>query len=133
MKFSNLTEKNVLLFAMQNYDNPDAEEEGLETFEGDWKHIKYLRRLLNKYHETGELKERLILNHIIVLNNLFGTKNAVRILFCKIPSHQWADLKTFLLYLNYMPDVVSGIHGLDIVESNVGINIDIANTLRELK
>ena len=131
MKFENLNEKNVLLYAMTNYESPDAEEEGINAFDSDWKHIKYIRRLLNKYQQDGELKERLILNHIIVLHNLFG-KAAIRILFAKLPSYQWSELKTFLLYLELMPRVVKGIHGIDIIESNVSINSAIAQKLREL-
>lgn len=132
MKHYNLNEKNVLLYAMQNYDSPDVEEEGVNAFDQDWKHLKYLRRLLNKFQQTGDLKERLILNHIIVLNNVFGTEACVRILFTKIPSYQWKELKTFLVYLGYMPNVVKDVHGIDIIESNVGINTDIVNKLREL-
>jgi hypothetical protein len=131
MKFENLNEKNVLLYAMTNYESPDAEEEGINAFDSDWKHIKYIRRLLNKYQQDGELKERLILNHIIVLHNLFG-KAAIRILFAKLPSYQWSELKTFLLYLELMPRVVKGIHGIDIIESNISINSAIAQKLREL-
>lgn len=84
MKHYNLNEKNVLLYAMQHYDSPDVEEEGVNAFDQDWKHVKYIRRLLNRYQAEGDLKERLILNHIIVLNNVFGTEAAVRILFAKI-------------------------------------------------
>ena len=131
MKFENLNEKNILLYAMSNYDNPDAEEEGINAFDSDWKHIKYIRRLLNKYQDGGELKERLLLNHIIVLHNIFG-RAAVRILFAKIPSYQWSELKTFLLYLELMPQVVKGIHGIDIQESTIVINNNIAEKLREL-
>jgi hypothetical protein len=132
MKHFNLNEKNVLLYAMQNYDSPDVEEEGVNAFDQDWKHIKYIRRLLNRYKKDGELKERLLLNHIIVLNNVFGTEAAVRILFAKIPTFQWTELKTFLVYLGYMPPVVRDVHGINIIESNLAINQDIANRLREL-
>ena len=116
---------------MQNYESPDAEEDGINVFDSDWKHIKYIRRLLNKFQDTGDLKERLILNHIIVLNNIFG-KAATRILFAKLPSYQWSELKTFLLYLELMPKVVKGIHGIDIHESTISINSAIAQKLREL-
>jgi hypothetical protein len=132
MKHYNLNEKNVLLYAMQHYDSPDVEEEGVNAFDQDWKHVKYVRRLLNRYQAEGDLKERLILNHIIVLNNVFGTEPAVRILFAKIPAFQWSELKTFLVYLGYMPQVVKDVHGINILESNVGINSDIAQKLREL-
>lgn len=132
MKLYNLNEKNVLLYAMQNYDSPDVEEDGYGAFDADWKHIKYIRRLLNKFQTTGDLKERLLLNHIIVLNNVFGTEACVRILFTKMPSYQWSEVKTFLVYLGYMPNIVKGVHGLDIAESNVSINTIVAEKLREL-
>jgi hypothetical protein len=132
MNFDNLNEKNVLLYAMKLYDNPDAVIDGLNTFDGDWKHVKYIRRLLNKYKSDGELKERLILNHIIVLTNLFTNAGAVRILFTKVPTTQWSMLKTFLEYLCIMPDVVRGIHGMDITSTYIPIDEEIVKRLREL-
>jgi hypothetical protein len=127
-----LNEKNILLYAMQQYDSPDMELEGVNAFDTDWKHVKYIRRLLNRYQSTGEIKERLVLNHIIVLTNVFGIEGAVRILFAKMPSYQWDIVKTFLVYLAFMPKIVRGIHGMDILESNITINADIAEKLREL-
>jgi hypothetical protein len=132
MKIYNLNEKNILLYAMQHYDSPDIEVEGVNAFDHDWKHVKYIRRLLNRYQQSGEIKERLVLNHIIVLSNVFSPEAAVRILFAKMPSYQWDIVKTFLLYLNIMPNTVRGIHGIDIKESNIKINADIAEKLREL-
>ena len=132
MKIYNLNEKNTLLYAMQQYDSPDMELEGVNAFDTDWKHVKYIRRLLNRYQSTGEIKERLVLNHIIVLTNVFGIEGAVRILFAKMPSYQWDIVKTFLVYLAFMPKIVRGIHGMDILESNITINADIAEKLREL-
>jgi len=132
MKIYNLNEKNILLYAMQQYDSPDMELEGVNAFDTDWKHVKYIRRLLNRYQSTGEIKERLVLNHIIVLTNVFGIEGAVRILFAKMPSYQWDIVKTFLVYLAFMPKIVRGIHGMDILESNIKINADIAEKLREL-
>jgi hypothetical protein len=132
MKIYNLNEKNILLYAMQQYDSPDMELEGVNAFDTDWKHVKYIRRLLNRYQSTGEIKERLVLNHIIVLTNVFGIEGAVRILFAKMPSYQWDIVKTFLVYLAFMPKIVRGIHGMDILESNITINADIAEKLREL-
>ena len=131
MKFDNLTEKNVLLYAMKCYDNPE-EDAGREEFEGDWKHIKYIRRLLNRHSADGELKHRLILNHIILLSNVFGVKPTVRILFCKTPAHQWQTLKTFLEFLNMMPDVVDGIHGINIDTRYLSIDETIMEELEKL-
>lgn len=131
MKFDNLTEKNVLLYAMKVYNNPD-DEAGREEFEDDWKHIKYIRRLFNRYTTDGELKHRLILNHIILLSNVFGVKPTVRILFCKTPAHQWSLLKTFLEFLNMMPETVHGVHGIEIATKFVGTDDKIRKELEKL-
>ena len=91
-----------MMFAMKNYDNPQAD--GEEEFQEDLKRFKYLKRLLKKYHESGELKERLILNHIIVLTNVFGVDAASTLLLYKIDSEYWSVLKTFMLYLHMIPE-----------------------------
>ena len=96
--FEKITPANWQMFAMKNYDNPQAD--GEEEFQDDLKRFKYLKRLLKKYHEGGELKERLILNHIIVLTNVFGVEASVTLLLFKIEPEYWSELKTFLLYLN---------------------------------
>jgi hypothetical protein len=96
--FEKITPANWQMFAMKHYDNPQAD--GEEEFQDDLKRFKYLKRLLKKYHEGGDLKERLILNHIIVLSNVFGTEGAVTLLLFKIEPEYWSELKTFLLYLN---------------------------------
>ena len=96
--FEKITPANRQMFAMKNYDNPQAD--GEEEFQDDLKRFKYLKRLLKKYHEGGDLKERLILNHIIVLSNVFGIEGAVTLLLFKIEPEYWSELKTFLLYLN---------------------------------
>ena len=96
--FEKITPANWQMFAMKHYDNPQAD--GEEEFQDDLKRFKYLKRLLKKYHEGGDLKERLILNHIIVLSNVFGVEGAVTLLLFKIEPEYWSELKTFLLYLN---------------------------------
>lgn len=96
--FEKITPANWQMFAMKHYDNPQAD--GEEEFQDDLKRFKYLKRLLKKYHEGGDLKERLILNHIIVLSNVFGIEGAVTLLLFKIELEYWSELKTFLLYLN---------------------------------
>ena len=83
---------------MKHYDNPQAD--GEEEFQEDIKRYKYLKRLLKKYHETGVLKERLILNHIIVLTNVFGVEASGTLLLYKIEQKYWPVIKTFMLYLN---------------------------------
>jgi len=100
--FEKITPANWMMFAMKNYDNPQAD--GEEEFQDDLKRFKYLKRLLKKYHESGELKERLILNHIIVLTNVFGVDAASTLLLYKIDSDYWSVLKTFMLYLHMIPE-----------------------------
>jgi len=96
--FETITPANWMMFAMKNYDNPQADGEG--EFQEDIKRYKYLKRLLKKYHETGALKERLILNHIIVLTNVFGVSASGTLLLYKIEPTYHPVIKTFMLYLN---------------------------------
>ena len=96
--YDKITSENVNMFAIRHYDNPHCESE--KEFHDDMKRFKYIKRLLRKYHETGILKERLILNHIIVLNNMFGPDACATLLLFKIQSNYWTTLKAFMLYLN---------------------------------
>jgi hypothetical protein len=95
-----LEESNFLLFAMHSYDTTVCHS--LEEFEEDLKKFLYLRKLILRYKRDGELKERLILNHLIVLYNIFGD-NTLKMLFFKIETECWPILITFLVYLNRMP------------------------------
>lgn len=128
--FECLTDANFIMFAMKAYDNPHCMTQ--KEFEDDLKKTKYIKRLLNRYKETGELKERLILNHIMVLYNMFGPHGATRILFFKLEPDLYPELKTFLVYLNKMPDMVGAINGEIIHSSDIPINLEIAETLRKL-
>lgn len=100
--FEKITNENVIMFAIKNYDNPQCEGEA--EFHDDMKRFKYIKRLLRKYHETGELKERLILNHMIVINNLFGVDAASTLLVFKIEPEFWSVLKTFMDFLKMLPE-----------------------------
>jgi hypothetical protein len=98
----NLTESTFLLYAMKHYDNPQCTE--MTEFEEDLKRFQYLRKLFGRYRHEDELKERLILNHLIVLYNVFGPA-ATNMLFMKLKEfHEY--LKPFVVYLNYMPRIV---------------------------
>jgi len=97
-----LTDDTFLIYASKYYDNPQCSS--YEEFEEDLKRIQYIKRLFNRYESSGELKERLILNHIIVLYNCFGLA-ATNILFLKLEEHSHV-LKPFIIKLNYMPDFV---------------------------
>ena len=130
MIYHDLIEKNFLLFAMQHYDNPQCVE--VEEFNDDLRRIKYIKRLFNQYDMDGVLKERLILNHIIVFFNVFQTRAATRILFFKIEEKFWPMLKTFLFYLRFMPeDKVESINGKDILVTDIQMDQGIINKLRE--
>ena len=96
--YEKITPNNVLMYAIKNYDNTHCE--GEKEFEDDLKRFKYIKRLLRKYYDTKVLKERLLLNHIIVLNNVFGPDACATLLLYKIQSEYWPTLKSFLLYLN---------------------------------
>ena len=98
--FSKITKKNWLFFAIKNYNVPNLDSE--QEFYEDIKRFKYLKRLFRKYRATGELKTRLILNHIIVLNNVFGVESACTLLLYKIDKPYWSALKAFLVYLEYL-------------------------------
>ena len=96
--FEKITSENVMMFAIKYYDNPQCE--GEKEFYDDMKKFKYIKRLLRKYDDSGVLKGRLLLNHIIVLNNLFGPEACVTLLLFKVQKEYWDTLKSFLLYLN---------------------------------
>ena len=112
MKFDELNEENYLLFAIKYYENPHAAT--MEDFEEDLKRFKYIKRLLKKSVVSGELKHHLILNHLIICFNIFG-EGAIPLLFYKIEKEYWSILKTFLLFLNRIPDYPkTGLDSLDI-------------------
>lgn len=101
MIFSELNEDNFLLFAIKNYENPQAVTK--EDFEKDLNYFKYIKRLLKRYRNTGELKSQLILNHFIVLYNIFGDATTP-MLFFKIERELWSVMKTFVVFLNKLPE-----------------------------
>ena len=125
----NLNDENFMIYAMKCYDSPNCI---MSEFEEDLKRIKYIKRLIKRYKTTGELKERLILNHIIILSNVFGTRNAVRMLFYKLDEQDYQILKTFLLFLGYMPDSITGIRGKNISSHSVSIDLFVGKRLRDI-
>tara|TARA_R100001163_G_C5068280_1_gene208310 strand:- start:7767 stop:8159 length:393 start_codon:yes stop_codon:yes gene_type:complete len=104
MNQEKLTKNNFLLYAMKHYSNPGCT--GIDEFHEDLNRIKYIKRLLGRYHTKGILKYRLILNHIIILQNTLGAEPACRILFFKLESKYHSYLKTFLEYLQYLPHTI---------------------------
>ena len=100
--YEKITVANWVMFAMRNYDNPQCE--GEEEFYEDIKRFKYLKRLFKKYYETGTLKERLILNHMIILSNVFGVQAASTLLIFKLEQEYWPAMKSFMIFLNMLPE-----------------------------
>ena len=127
--FDDLNDDNFMMYAMKCYASPHCV---MSEFEGDIKRTKYLKRLFRRYKVTKTLKERLILNHIILLNNVFGPEVTTRILFYRIDERDYDILKTFLLYLNIMPEMVYGIKGKNIRTSEIPVDMDIAEILRQI-
>lgn len=129
--YTNLTEDNVLLYAMHIYDNPQCLS--IDEFYNDYNRIKYIKRLFSRYKLNEDLKEQLILNHIIVLANMFGVEGSVRLLFLRVDEVFYNILKSFLIFLGYMPERVHGIHGKNIISSDIALDKTVLNRLRELK
>jgi len=123
-----LNEKNFLLYAAKAYDRPNAI---LSELDEDLKRLKYTKRLLNRYKATGNLKLRLILNHIIILYNVFGPEAATRLLFYKIDRKDYDLLKTFLVFLNYLPSIVYNIKGINIRTKDIPIHPELEKILNE--
>ena len=110
MIFNELNEDNFLLFAIKNYENPQAVTK--EDFDKDLNHFKYIKRLLKRYKNTGQLKTHLLLNHFIVLYNIFG-EAATPMLFFKIEKDLWSTMKTFIMFLGKFPEYPkSSIHDI---------------------
>ena len=101
MLFSDLNEENFLLFAIKNYENPSAVTK--EDFDKDLNHFRYIKRLLKRYRSSGELKVHLLINHFIILYNIFGDA-ATPMLFYKIDQNLWPSIKAFIVFLDKLPD-----------------------------
>ena len=101
MRFDELNEHNHLMFAIKHYENPQSVT--VDDFMEDMKKFKYLKRLLKRYHSSGVLRTNLILNHLIVLFNVFG-EGTLPLLMYKLEREYWSSMKTFVIYLNRYPD-----------------------------
>ncbi|MFZ9354076.1 MAG: hypothetical protein ACO25L_04585 [Candidatus Nanopelagicales bacterium] len=112
MIFNDLNEDNFLLFAIKHYENPQAVTK--EDFERDLNHFKYIKRLLKRYKKSGDLKTHLILNHFIILYNIFG-EATTPMLFFKIEQDLWPSVKSFIMFLNRFPEYPkSSIHDIQV-------------------
>ena len=130
MSVERLTDKNYIVYCANRYVNPTHYT--TEDFVEDLKRVRYVKKLLSRYRDCGELRERLILNHIIVLSNCFGAETACRMLWHKLPDHLHL-LKPFLLYLGLLPDELTGIGDEGVVRTReVLADALIMKRLREL-
>ena len=126
--FDDLNEKNYLHFAMKYYDNRQCTS--IEEFNDDLNKIKYVKRLFNRFLETGELRTNLILNHLIVIYNVFENEAATRMLFFRVEKKFYSILKPFLIFLNRLPEKVKGIDGENIQTNHIPLN---ETTIKELR
>ena len=101
MLFNELNDDNFILFAIKNYENPQAVTK--EDFDKDLNHFKYIKRLLQRYKNTGVLKTHLLLNHFIILYNIWG-EATTPMLFFKIDQDLWSSMKAFIMFLNRFPE-----------------------------
>ena len=131
MKFDDLNDDNFLMFAMKEYNNVQCID--IEEFYDDLKKIKYIKRLFNIYLIDGQLKERLILKHLIVFYNVFPIQSGTRILFYKIEKPFWPMLKTFLIFLDRMPETIDSIRGETIRGADIQLDDGVVTRLRTIK
>ena len=126
--FDDLNEDNYIMFATKYYDNPQCTT--VEEFNDDLNKIKYVKRLFNRFLETGELRTNLILNHLIVIYNVVENEAATRMLFFRVEKKFYSLLKPFLIFLNRLPETVKCIDGKDIHTSHIPLN---ETTIKELR
>jgi len=125
-----LNNDNFLIFAIKNYDNPSCS--GMSELEDDLKRFKYLKRLFNRYEKTGDPNERLIINHLILLYNVFGNATT-KMLFFKLEENYWSNLKTFLVFLDRIPEeVVYSANLPKNIETDVPLNQELIDILRKI-
>jgi len=127
MRFNKLTNENYLMFALLHYDNPHCID--IKEYFEDVRKLKYIKRLFNRFKEDNVLKERLILNHLISFYNVFDNEAATRLLFFRVGEEYHSLLKTFLVFLNRMPDKINE----NLYSSDVLLDKKIIEILRNLK
>lgn len=129
MPIDDLNEANALIYAAKHYDNPHFFDT-VEFYE-DLSRFKYLKKLFGRYEETGDINERLVLNHLIVIYNVFGVEAATKLLFLKMDNYG-SYLKPFLLLLNFLPDVIYNVEGRNIITSEIVMDPKIVDKLRQI-
>lgn len=131
MIFDYLDDENFVLYAARYYDPSQCHD--TDEFYEDLNRFKYIKKLLTRYVETGELKERLILNHLIVLNNVFGPQHMPKMVYVKMPD-QMKYIKPFLVLLDIMPEKITGItkNKITVMTDEIPMDINIVSILRKI-
>jgi|SRR6478609_3276602 len=124
-----LNDENFELYASKAYEKPGAIT---AEFEEDIKKIQHIKRLITKYLMTGEFKDRLLVNHIIIFYNVFGVVAATRILFLKLKKRELEVLKPILIMLNYLPTTVEGINGKTVITNDIKLDKGVIECLRKI-
>tara|TARA_Y100000310_G_C20534950_1_gene740394 strand:- start:276 stop:680 length:405 start_codon:yes stop_codon:yes gene_type:complete len=131
MRFEVLDEDNFLLYAIKNYTNPSCTS--MDEFNEDMNTIKYIKRLFNRYLNDGDLRTNLIVNHLILMYNVFGNEAGTRILFYRVDKEHYPLLKTFLVYLNRLPDRIYGINDTPYIDTvDIPLVSDVFQPLRDI-
>jgi hypothetical protein len=130
MSFDDLTNENIMMYEMKAYDRPNCI---MSEFKDDLKRFNYLKRLFLRYRKYDEMREQLVINHLVVLYNVFGPEVATRLLFFKMTKDDYSALKTYLIFLSIMPDRVKGIKGHDIISSEIPVDQKVVDVLRDIK
>lgn len=129
MIFEDLNDLNVVLYAAKCYARPNCID---SEFDDDYKRIRYIKRLLHKYRVTGEIKERLLLNHLVVAQNVFGILPTTRMLFVRISDKDYGALKAILIYTSALPNIIKGINGKNINTDDIKIDDNLLKILVNL-
>jgi hypothetical protein len=125
-----LTDENYIIFAAKAYEKPSAIQ---SEFEEDLNRISYIKRLLSKYYSSGQLKERLLLNHLMIFLNVFGITAGTRLLFLKLDGKDWTVIKPFLVFLNSLPTQIEMIRGKTIETDDIRLDKKAIDALRAIK
>lgn len=124
-----LNDENYILFAAKAYEKANALQ---SEFEEDLTRIAYMKRLLSKYYASGELKERLLLNHLVIFLNVFGIENGARLLFLKLDKKDWTVIKPFLIFINSLPEKIPSIRGKTIETADISLDKKAIEALRAI-
>jgi len=128
--FENLNDDNVMIYAMKAYDCPNMI---LSEFDEDLKRFNYLKRLFYRHRKYNEIRERLVINHIVIIYNVFGQEVGSRLLFYFVENEYYDLLKTYLSFLNRMPLVIKGIRDKDIKSIDISFDLELIEILKRIR